>query len=173
MPAFGRPLYWFTFGLYAVLIAWQALSLPDRVPAHMDAAGNVDRWGSKTEHLVMATLLGGLMLMLGPGMSVLMRKVPRSLVNVPHPEHWKSDEHWPEAQRRMTESMWGFGCITNLFFAFLMISVTEEARGRDWPGWGFWIAVALFLAATGLWCIGLYRNLRVPPRPRHPSQAER
>ena len=36
------------------LVVWPVyLSLPDIVPAHMDLAGNVDRWGSKLEVLIM------------------------------------------------------------------------------------------------------------------------
>lgn len=36
------------------LVVWPVyLSLPDIVPAHMDLAGNIDRWGSKLEVLIM------------------------------------------------------------------------------------------------------------------------
>jgi len=36
------------------LVVWPVyLSLPDIIPAHMDLAGNVDRWGSKLEVLIM------------------------------------------------------------------------------------------------------------------------
>lgn len=165
MGSLGRPLFWVTFACYAALIAWQAGNLPDEVPAHSSFDGTVDRWGTLTEHLVMGFATGVLMLLLGPGLGVVLRRLPRSTVNLPHPEYWKRDEHWPEAVRRLTGTMWAFGVLLNLFMIFVMGSVGEAALGRPVPGWLFGTALALFLAATGVWVVGLHRTMRVPAEP--------
>ena len=44
----------------AVTLIWLQF-LPDRVPLHYDASGNIDRWGSKWENL----LLPGVVLLMG------------------------------------------------------------------------------------------------------------
>ena len=44
----------------AVSLIWLQF-LPDRVPIHFDLSGNIDRWGSKWEHLIMP----GIVLILG------------------------------------------------------------------------------------------------------------
>ena len=166
MEPLGRPLYGVTFAGYAALVAWQAGSLPARVPAHLSFDGTVTRWSSLTEHLVLATAVGLLLLLLGPGLAVLMVRLPRSMVNVPHPEHWKREEHWPEALRRMTGALWSFGVLPNLFLIFTMGSVGETALGRPTPAWLFGAARTLFLAATAGWVAGLYRALRPPAEAR-------
>ena len=43
---------------YAIVVVWQAFTLPDTVPGHMDAAGNITRWTSRTAHVLMATGVG-------------------------------------------------------------------------------------------------------------------
>lgn len=81
----GRALFWVLFAGRGVLVAWRATHLPARVPAHLGADGAVDRWGSLSEHLALAGGLGVLMLLLGPGSAALLRVLPRSAVNLPHP----------------------------------------------------------------------------------------
>lgn len=162
MESLGRTLYWVTFACYAALIAWQAGNLPERVPAHTTFGGTVDRWSSLTEHLVMATVVGALMLLLGPGLVVALRRLPRSAFNLPHPEYWKRDEHWPEAVGRIAGAMWSFGVLLNLLLVFVMGSVGETALGRPTPDWQWAVALAFYLAATAAWIVGLYRTMRPP-----------
>jgi len=165
MESLGRPLYWVTFACYAVLLGWQAGNLPHRVPAHTGFDGTVDRWGTLTEHLVVGVGMGALLLLLGPGFGLVLRRLPRSAVNIPHPEYWKRDEHWPEAVRRTTGVMWGFGILLNLFLTFVLGTIGEVALGRPTPPWLFGTALTLFLAGTAAWLAGLYRALRVPADP--------
>ncbi len=165
MKSLGRPLFWVTFACYAVLVGWQAANLPDRVPAHARLDGTVDRWGTLTEHVVLGVAMGAMLLLMGPGLGVVMRRMPRSTVNIPHPEYWKRDEHWPEAVRRMTDAVWGFGVLFNLFMIFVMGTIGETALGRPQPPWLFPAALALFLAGTAVWLVGLSRTMRVPADP--------
>ncbi|MEV6335634.1 DUF1648 domain-containing protein [Nocardia vinacea] len=40
-------------------LAWFALAVPDRVPMHSNAAGEADRWGSKSAALAVLGVTGG------------------------------------------------------------------------------------------------------------------
>ena len=71
-------LYWTlaVIQLVAVCAAWRLV--PDSIPAHWDAAGEIDRWGSKWELLIMpiATVAFAV------GMSFVVRRCPDRRVAV-------------------------------------------------------------------------------------------
>lgn len=158
----GRVFFWVFFLGYLVLIAWQALNLPERVPGHMDGLGNVDRWGTRGEHIATGLLLALLLLLVGPAMGRLLRVVPRELTNVPHPEYWKSDAHWPEAVRKTADEMMSFAAILAAFMTAAMAQAGEAALGRPWPAWGFWACLAVFLALNVAWTVRFTRLFRLP-----------
>jgi len=159
----GRALFWVLFAGYGVLVAWQATHLPARVPAHLGADGAVDRWGSLSEHLALAGGLGVLMLLLGPGSAALLRVLPRSAVNLPHPEYWKTDAHWPEAVERAASGMDWFASALAAFMLATMAQIGDAALGRPWPAWVFPLLLAAFLLATLAFSLGLLRRFALPP----------
>ena len=81
---------------YVVVLVWLGVSLPDRVPMHFDGAGDADSWGSRTEALVLWTVLG--VALLGGG-ALLARHATGgdgTWLNLPHKDYWLA----PERRRR-------------------------------------------------------------------------
>ncbi len=52
-----KKIMWTVSFLSLVLTAFALSFMPDRVPMHYDAAGNIDRWGSKYESLIFPVLI--------------------------------------------------------------------------------------------------------------------
>ncbi|WP_153733129.1 DUF1648 domain-containing protein [Sporosarcina obsidiansis] len=58
-PGFAKAFDVLTIALFAACIVYMFLQwsqLPDRIPAHFGAAGEVDRWGSKYELLILPAI---------------------------------------------------------------------------------------------------------------------
>jgi uncharacterized membrane protein YidH (DUF202 family) len=65
------------------------------------------------------------------GGAALARRVPLALVNVPHPEYWKSAEHEPELRRRMVADLVHLGTVSMLVFAAVSALATSAAAAGD------------------------------------------
>ncbi len=52
-----KKIMWAVSFLSLILTAFALSFMPDRVPMHYDAAGNIDRWGSKYENLIFPVLI--------------------------------------------------------------------------------------------------------------------
>ncbi len=157
-----RPLFWIFFAGYLALIAWQAMTLPDRIPMHTTFGGDVTRWGGRAEYFALQALLTVLLLAVGPGFGLLMRRMPRGFTNLPHPEYWKSDEHWPEAIAKTAAAMYGFAALLTAFLFVVEGQLGDLALGRPWPDWAFPLALGAFLLCTALWLVWFTREFRVP-----------
>ncbi|MGY1854989.1 DUF1648 domain-containing protein [Modestobacter sp. SYSU DS0290] len=149
--------------LYAVVVGVLALTLPDMVPLHFGARGQVDRTGSRAELLVVAVLVGALIAGVCGGFARWSRRLPLELVNVPHAGYWKSPEHEAELRRRIASDTCWFGAATMVFLstAFTLIGRAAIA-GTGLDGW-FFGALALFVAGTAAWCVWLWLRRYRPP----------
>ncbi len=145
------------------VLAWQWVTLPDRVPGHMGFGGTVDRWGSKSEHLVLMSgatvLMAGLF---GWGVPWLLRKAPPGIVNVPYPAYWLVPARRPVLARRLGDDMAGLGAATLLLIMFGALEMGYAAT----RGHGFaydWVVFVAYLVAVIVWAVRLTRSARYRP----------
>lgn len=98
-------------------------SLPQKVASHFDASGNADGFMTKSSFFFM---LGGIVIFLSAmfvGLSIFLRKLPLSLLNVPNKDYWFSDER-KEASFDITEKIFSLMGIATLLFFLLIIHLT-------------------------------------------------
>lgn len=163
----GRAAFWVatTAGLVVTTLAW--FTLPERVPLHFGAAGQVDRWGSRTEAVVtMGAIIGGMALLFW----VLVLAVPRlpaSLVNLParDKEWWlATPERHEELNRRLVADLYLLGAATVLLVVLLEAATVWQARTPD-PALGpwFWVLTAGYLVLVlGYTAYLVTRRYRAP-----------
>lgn len=162
-PHRGQIAFWAAVAAYVVLLVWQAFTLPDAVPGHVDFSGEVTRWGTRTGHLVLGVLVGVLMV-------AIFTLVPRiaakntALVNLPHKAYWTRPENWPAAQRMLREDMSRLGALTLAFVGYALWTMGAIAVGDPPAPWLFIVITVLFLAAI----IGYSIWMSVGPRWRPP-----
>lgn len=107
---------------YAVhlFLAWP--ELPDQLASHFSATGAADGWSSKASFFgiqaVIATILFGIFALL----PVLLRRLPRSLINLPHKDYWLAEERVDQTMMRISNSMLKMGIASFLF----LIMVNRE-----------------------------------------------
>ncbi len=145
----ARALFWGSVlaGLVATGVAW--FLLPDRVPMHFGASGEVDRWGSRTESVVWMGLMTVFMALLFWGLAILVPRAPETLLNIPQKDkQWwlSSSERREELNRRVVPDIYGMGAATMVLLTglYLMIMVQAQREQPALGGW-FWVMVAVYL----------------------------
>ena len=128
--------------LMYLIIGWS--SFPDQIPAHYNAAGEIDRYGSKWEIVFIEAVMW--LLYLGIG---LLEK---------YPEIWNTGVKVTPANREKVYCTLRYfiktlKLSTTLIFAFLVIT---SLQGSPLPGW--FTPASLFLVFGGMafWLIRLF-----------------
>ncbi|NYE36634.1 putative membrane protein [Nocardioides cavernae] len=151
---------------YAVALVWAAAVLPARVPSHLDAAGRVDDWSSRTSLLVGMGLVGLLVL---AGIPLLGRAATRgdgTLLNMPRAtkDYWLAPERRAEFRVRFHDDLDGFSALTGaLLLAVVVLMTWVGTSGRaDLPGAVIPALVGAYVLATVAWTVRLLRAYRPP-----------
>lgn len=148
---------------YVAVLVRLALTLPARVPLHFDGSGRADSWGSRTEALVLWTVLGLVMLVGGALLARFATAGSGTWLNLPHKDYWLAPERRTAFRRRFEGDMLGFVAWTGVLLVSLML-LTGRAAGNDGaaPGWWFWSSLGVYLVGTGAWIAWLLRRYRPP-----------
>ena len=148
-----------------VLFALASLAvLPDQVAIHFGAGSAPDSWAAKeTYALIMLAIDIPVFLILSYSPS-LMLKCPASIINLPNKDYWLSQENRPSLRQKLGRLMNQFGTALFLFLfcvGLLVVhaNLSQPVRLNERV---FLSALAVFLAYTVFWCVGLYRSFRVP-----------
>lgn len=162
-------LFWALAGLYAALVAWAATVLPERVPAHWSGTEAPDRWGSRTEAIVMLVVLGVVMVgTFGTLISYAPRSLSHTWVNLPFKSFWQRPEHLPQAMRMISVDFGVLGCLAVAFCCAVPVSIVEAAASTDaaLPGWTVPVLVGWLVLTLGytLWMTTV--RWRPPPEAR-------
>lgn len=152
---------------YAALVVWQAFNLPDRVPAHLGVSGEVDRWGTRGEHITFASLMGIMLaVFIGPWSPLM---TFRGGMNIPNAQFWTRDENWPVARERIRDDLAVLGGSTLALIGVLMWDSGRIARGGDPNGWLMLGLIAGYLVLL----VGYVVWMRRSGRYALPAEAER
>ncbi|MDO5534137.1 MAG: hypothetical protein Q4F65_05750 [Propionibacteriaceae bacterium] len=154
---------WAATAGYAALLVWQGFVLPEAVPGHIGPDGGVTRWGSRTEHLIVGTVLGAVMVAAFALPAVFIHRIDAAFLNVPHKEYWLRPEHRPAAQRMLADDMGWMGAATLVFIGFMMWQLGEVARGRPFPSWVLWAATGVFVAGVVAYSAWMSKGSRWRP----------
>lgn len=138
--------------------------LPERVASHFGASGAADGWQSRPAFFAFyGALLALLFLVFGLGPRLL-RRLPPSLVNIPHRDYWLTPARRAEAMRRLELAMQWFAVPTIGFMVFAMQLVFAANLDQEprLPGTFLW-ALGAYFAFVASWLVWLYRGLFRPP----------
>lgn len=142
----ARTAFLATLLLYAGVVIWGWSTFPDRVPVHWGDGGDADRLVSRDRAVVELVVIGGALALLLGGAAALVARLPLSLVNVPHKEHWSRPENRPELNRRLGTDLYVIATATLLLLTVIAVQVGMVADDPD-PRLGplFWVAFVLYL----------------------------
>jgi hypothetical protein len=165
----GRVALLLTSAAYVVVLAWAALVLPERVPSHFDAGGQVDGWTSRTGMLVFWVVMGVVVLVAMPALTRLAAAGDGTWVNMPQrsKDYWFAPERRAEFRTRFGDDLEAFAALTGvLLISLLALTAWVGATGRDGaPWWSFAGLTGVYLVATAVWTVRLLRAYRPPDTP--------
>ena len=150
--------------LLAVVVAVAAVVLPERVPVHLGVGLTADRYGTRTEFLLVAggTALG--LAVLFPALTLLVRRVPLRALRVPYERYWQAPERRPELRRRLADDLWQLGAGTTLLLAgeFALVTAAGVRGADELSPWAVVLLVAYLGGVVG-WLAWLVTGRYRPP----------
>ncbi|MBN1417683.1 MAG: DUF1648 domain-containing protein [Planctomycetes bacterium] len=161
----GRWILGIPFAALAGQYLYYSPRLPERVASHFDASGNPDGWSSKGAFF--ATFAIGLLVVTAVfwGISLLIPRLPRSLINLPRKDYWLAPERRQDTMAFIGRRLVEFVFALQVFLVgILHLSIRANlATGAPRTATGFWILLGIFLAFSAAWTvIYLLHFLRVP-----------
>jgi uncharacterized membrane protein len=149
-----------------VRLAWVWPGLPARIPTHFDAGGQADGWMDPRGFVLFNAIFPALLLAVLLGTGLLVGRLPARFVNLPHRDYWLAPERLAATRAKLLAHLAAMATLTLLLFAAIAEICLHLARtgGELLPAAFFW-ALGLFLAATLLVIVSLYRTFGRPPRP--------
>ncbi len=86
--------------------------LPDRVASHFGASGRPDAWSSKESFVKIYFIVVVFIVLLFPGIGLMLRKIPTSLMNLPNKDYWLSPERSQDTIDVLSRQFLWFGSAT-------------------------------------------------------------
>jgi hypothetical protein len=175
------------FVLPLVIFAVQTMvhypALPERIASHFDFAGNPNGWSSKSSFFLMLGGLQGFFSLLFWGLSVGLRKIPPTLINIPRRDYWLAPERRAASLEYLATWCVWFGLATQLLLAAVLeLSIRANLKaappaglldglpgGAQSPptamGQPFVGLLIAYLAFTFVWVVKLYVRFWRKPDP--------
>ena len=136
-------------------------ALPAIVASHFDAQGNPNGWMSKEMFLIIEAAL--LIFVIGEFLLVprFVRRMPRSLINMPNKDYWLSDAHREETFSIFRSYFEVFGAMIVVLFAVVNQFVYSANIARTNLSSSVWMVIAGFLVLTAVWVVKFIREFRL------------
>ena len=155
--------------VYAAALAWAAGRLPpDGVPMHFGAGGAADGFGSRGAALTAMVLVGAGLLALGAGLVLLIHRGPLESVNLPHREHWLTEERRPRLRRMLGVDMAVLIGGTLAYLSIIPVSTALAAAAPDRA-----VAPAALWTPTAVYLLGVLARVVWMARYRYRPRVDR
>lgn len=157
-----------------LLLLWGAIGLqcfyyypllPQRMASHFDGSGNANGWSSKESFFGLFLVLAVVMSLVFFALPKWLRRIPASLINIPHRDYWLSTQRKELALEMLEQELGWFGiAVLVMILCTLQLTINANLEGsRALQADQMWLLVGGFLAFAGIWLVRLYRRFRVPP----------
>jgi len=168
--------FWHLLWIFSVAVMILQLliffpDLPETVPTHFDFAGQPDNYSSKASFLTLWIILIISINIWFPLIGLLIRKLPKSLVNIPNKYYWYSTPDRIEKMTGITKTMLAMlFSLINLMFIYIFHHTYEISMHGEstLPMWVIFIPIMLVMILP---IIYLYKNLRIPETDKTTFQA--
>ncbi|MBM9460925.1 DUF1648 domain-containing protein [Nocardioides sp. zg-536] len=162
-----RPRVLLALATAVFVVAWllAAALLPDRVPLHFGADGEVDQWAGRYSALATFALVGvGLGGLLG-GIAAASDRIPLGWLNTPHKDWWTATPaRTAELRRRTRVEGEVLAAATLVFLAAMVLVTLRAARSADPHLDALFIAVLIgYLVFVLGWSVAVHRRRAPEP----------
>ncbi len=160
----ARVAFWGTILIAIGQALYYTPKLPERVASHFNAGGVADGWQTPSSYLVFDLLITGIMALTFGAMPWLMRRLPESLINVPHRDYWLAPERREATLSRLSSGLLWLGALTMVFLIVVSQLVIAANLGPPPPSLGgsFWLLLTVYLVIMAVATIAHMRQFSRP-----------
>lgn len=160
----ARVAFWGTILIAIGQAFYYTPKLPERVASHFGARGVADGWQTPSSFLTFNLLLIGLMALTFGAMPLLIRRLPATLINVPHRDYWLAPERREETRRRLGDGLFWLGALTMVFLIGVLQLVIAANLGPPPPvlGGSFWPLLGGYLVIVTAASVAYVRQFSRP-----------
>jgi uncharacterized membrane protein len=135
-------------------VAYYYPLLPDRVASHFGASGQPDAWSGKDSFVKIYLVVVAFIAVMFPGIGLILRKSPVSMINLPNKDYWLSPERKLETIEVLFRQFLWFGSATLLLLDMMDQTFRVhlgKAQALDHPV----ASIVVYVLFTTLWSIAL------------------
>ncbi len=149
--------------LFGAQAAYYYPQMPERMASHFDLSGQADGFMSRSALIwltaLTALMTGGMML----GIALLLKRLPDSLINMPHKDYWLAPERRDESLDAMTASLLWIGSATmGLMLVVFQSIYRANLDGSNAIGWSSMILLGVYLLIVLTIAVRMMRRFRMP-----------
>ncbi len=158
-------LFAFLYVCFLISLFVSVNQLPEQVATHFNFAGEPNGWMSRQAHLWFMGVTGLLLPLLMIGVFAALRRLPVSLINVPHRDYWLAPERQADSfQYMFHHSLW----LAAMMVAFLLglnwlVVVANQRQPAQLSTPLVLTLGGCFLVGVVVWVVGLVRHFHRPP----------
>lgn len=139
-------------------------ALPEVMASHFDGSGRPNGYQSKAAFAATSLGLSVGNLLLFALLPALLRRLPTSMINMPHREYWLAPQRKAQSLERLFGYLDWFACATiALLVAVFELVVRANLARAPLGNVAIWLLLAGYLGYALSWSIALWRSFRVPP----------
>jgi len=158
---------WLAVAMVLVLtvrIAFVWSQLPDSMASHFGAGGRPDAFMSRAAFFLAMALVGGGSVAAVFAAPILLRIMPRRLINLPNREYWlANDERRDAALDRLAGLMgWVGAATTALLVIATELTIQSNLEQRNLDEGTFLFFLALYFVFVIVWLVQTMRIFRIP-----------
>ena len=146
---------------------WYPL-LPDKVAIHFGFDGTPDNWSDKMDFIIIMGSVILFLVLVFFGLSMLVKALPDSMINLPNKEHWLASERRESTLDAVSQFLKDIGSRTLLFMAviFEITSRTNASHSQHLDSQQFVVVLVMYLLLVVVAIVYFVRKFY---NPEHPS----
>lgn len=131
MSQWTRVLVVVAIAVWLVVLLWQVMVLPERVPTHFSGDGDPDGWSSKAGALAFSALIPLVVMLTIPLSSLVVVRAPE-LVNGPNKQWWTATgARLRRFERLLREDLWLMTVIALALLVAMQVGIVIAAQSPD------------------------------------------
>jgi len=124
-------------------------NLPVTVASHFNVVNKADSWMSRESFLIVQVIITAALSIMFLTTAFLIRKLPKSMINLPNKDYWLADERKDETYSIILRFMYWFGSLTLMFVNAVLLEVyNANIAGKSKINPLIWIYLVVYLIAT-------------------------
>jgi uncharacterized membrane protein len=160
--AFSRMLLFILIGIFVAQSVYYFTALPEKVASHFDGTGTPDGWMSRSGFIALEAIILAILAFQFLALPYLIEKLPNSFMNIPHKDHWLSDERRVETFAFMRRYLEWFAAVSLLLFILInQLVYAANIERQNLQSGKMWVILVGYFVFVAVWLVMFVRHFSV------------